>query len=213
MQTKTELRFLDLGQVSYAKAYEVQKDLVEVVAFGRAPSTIIACEHFPVITYGRRSRRSNILASKKQLDESGVEVCFADRGGDVTFHGPGQIVLYPILDLRHFGKDLHRYIRVLEEAVIRVLRQEYTLNAYRQEGFAGVWVGPYKVASIGIGVRRWVAYHGMSINVRTDKKFFKLLRSCGSDVPIASLSSFFRDELISMKKIKESVIKSLVEVL
>lgn len=213
MQTEIDLQVLDLGQVAYSKAYEVQKDIVEAVIEGRASSTIICCEHFPVITYGRRAHKDNILASQKQLAEAGVEISFADRGGDVTFHGPGQIVIYPVIDLRLYGKDLHAYIRTLEKAVIRVLRDEYTLNAYRHEGFTGVWVGPYKVASIGIGVRRWVTYHGLSINVKTDKKFFKMIRSCGLDMPVTSLSSFFRDELISTKRVKESIIKSLAEAL
>ena len=213
MQIKIDLQILDLGQVTYDKAYEAQKDILEAVVEGRASSTIICCEHLPVITYGRRANKGNILASQRQLADAGVEICFADRGGDVTFHGPGQIVLYPIIDLRLYGKDLHAYIRTLEQAVIRVLRDEYTLNAYRHEGFTGVWVGPYKVASIGIGVRRWVTYHGLSINVKTDKKFFKMIRSCGLDIPVASLSSFFRDELISTKRVKEAVVRSLVEAL
>jgi lipoate-protein ligase B len=213
MQTKTEIHIRDLGSVSYATAYETQKDLVRQVLSGEAGSTIILCEHLPVITCSRRAHRGNILATKEQLEEHGVEVCFADRGGDVTFHGPGQLVLYPIIDLRHHGKDLHLYLRTLENALIRVLRDTFSLNAYRLEGFTGVWVGPYKVGSIGIGVKNWVTYHGMSINVKTDAKFFKLVRSCGLDVPMASLSSFFRDELISMKKVKEAITKSLVEAL
>jgi lipoate-protein ligase B len=210
MMTKTDIQVLDLGQVAYERALEVQKALVDDIAAGRASSTIIICEHPPVITYGRRAKKSNILATEDELKEAGVRVCFADRGGDVTFHGPGQLVFYPLIDLRQYGKDLHRYIRVLEQAVIRVLRDVFTLNAYSNEGATGVWVGPYKIASIGIGVRNWVTYHGLSLNVKTDARFFSMIRSCGMDAPMASLSSFFRDELIVVKKVKEAVKESLI---
>ncbi len=211
MAAKTDIQIIDAGCLAYAEALRMQKQIVEDIVAGVAPSTIIACEHPPVITYSRRARKDNILVSAQELEDVGVEVHFADRGGDVTFHGPGQIVLYPLIDLRQYGKDLHKYLRCLEQAVVRVLRDDFTLNAYCQEGMTGVWVGPYKVASIGIGVRQWVTYHGLALNVKTDTDYFKLIRPCGMDVPVASLSSFFRDEAIVTKQIKEALIESLVD--
>ncbi len=178
---------------------------------GSVSSTLITCEHPHVITLSRRSERKNILVDEAELKKCGVGICFADRGGDVTYHGPGQIVLYPIFDLRQYKKDLHLYLRNLEQVVIDTLRDNFGLNAHRRYKATGVWVGPYKVASIGIGVRNWVTYHGLSLNVKTDKKYFSFIRSCGMDVEMASINDFFDDD-VSLDSMKVLLVKNAAKV-
>ncbi len=190
-----EYRLINAGDISYKQALGFQKKIVEEVVSGNAPSTLIICRHPHVVTTSRRSKKENLLVEASVFQKLGVEVFPTDRGGDVTYHGPGQVVVYPVFDLRKDKRDLHLYLRNLEEAVIRPLRDTYGLNAYRRIGFTGVWVGPYKVASIGIAVRNWVTYHGVAVNVNVDKKFFSLIKSCGLDVEMASLNDFFYEPL------------------
>lgn len=206
-----ECRILDLGRIPYEKALHLQKNIANDVIRGHAPNTIITCEHPSVITCSRLSKKENILASDKELKRLGVKVCSTDRGGDVTYHGPGQLVLYPIFDLKQSKKDLHLYLRKLEQVVIGTLRDNFGLNAYRKSGFTGVWVGPYKVASIGIGVRNWVTYHGLSLNVKVDKKYFSLLKSCGLDVTMASLNDFF-DDFVSLETMRGLLLEEFKDV-
>ena len=211
MYKTQEFRLLDLGIIDYSKAFDLQKRIVREVISGEAPNTLITCEHPHVITLSRHSKKENILVSDLELLRWGVGIYYADRGGDVTYHGPGQIVLYPIFDLRQDKKDLHLYLRKLEQVVIDVLRDNFGLNAYRKKDMTGVWVGPYKVASIGIGVRHWVTYHGLTLNVKVDKKFFSMIKPCGMDVKMASLNDFFDDE-VSFESVKEMLIGSIKEI-
>lgn len=201
----------ELGYIDYRKAIDIQKTTVEDVIAGRAPETILVCEHPSVITMGRRAKKENILVPNEDLKRLGIPVYVVDRGGDVTFHGPGQLVFYPILDLRQGARDLHLYLRNLELGIIDILRDNFGLNAYRNKEMTGVWVGPYKVASIGIGVRHWVTYHGFSLNVKVDKRYFELIKSCGQDVQLASLNDFFDDE-VTMVGIREVLLEGLREV-
>ncbi|OIO36341.1 MAG: lipoyl(octanoyl) transferase [Candidatus Omnitrophica bacterium CG1_02_44_16] len=203
-----ECRLLDLGTIDYLKAFLVQKDVVAKVIAGQAPDTLITCEHPHVITLSRRSKIENLLVSQGELKKWGVGIFCANRGGDVTYHGPGQIVLYPIFDLKHDKKDLHLYLRKLEQAVIDTLRENFGLNAYRKNGLTGVWVGPYKVASIGIGVKNWVSYHGLSLNVCADKRYFSFIKSCGLDVKMASINDFF-DDNVSVKTVRDLLVESM----
>ncbi len=206
------LRILDAGTLAYQEALFLQKKIVAEVISGWGAETLIVCEHPPVVTYGRRARQENILVGPDVLRAAGIELHMADRGGDVTYHGPGQLVLYPVLDLRRHGRDLHFYLRQLELCVINVLRNRYGLNAYRKEGLTGVWVGPYKVASIGIGVKNWVTYHGVALNVATDMAPFGMIRACGGDGRMASIASFFRDEDLPVQEVKECLIESFREI-
>ncbi|MGE5279450.1 MAG: lipoyl(octanoyl) transferase LipB [Deltaproteobacteria bacterium] len=207
-----EPRILDVGRVPFEEAAALQKKIVAEVLSGWGAETLIVCEHPAVITYGRRSDTANILVSPERLSARGIDVRFADRGGDVTFHGPGQIVLYPVLDLRRRARDLHFYLRQLEFCVINALRQRYGLNAYRKQDLTGVWVGPFKVASIGIGVRNWVTYHGVAVNVATDMAGFTAIRPCGMDVRMAALAQFFRDEDLPLQEVKACLLESFREV-
>jgi lipoyl(octanoyl) transferase len=144
-------------------------------------------EHPPVITLGRNARREHVLSSDAELARQGIELIESDRGGGVTFHGPGQLVGYPILDLGAIRKDVGWYLRTLEEAIIRALR-ELTLPARQREGMTGVWIGNTKVAAIGVHLSRWVTSHGFALNVETDLGYFRNIVPCGiTCYPVSSL--------------------------
>ena len=169
-----------LGTVPYAEALELQRQLVERRKAGQIPDQLLLLQHPPVITLGvkARSDRSHVLASEDSLSMRGVEVFESGRGGDVTFHGPGQIVGYPILDLRPDRCDVHKYVRDLEEVLIRTLAS-FGLAAERSSGLTGVWVGRDKIAAIGVRIARWITSHGFALNVNTDLSHFDLIVPCG----------------------------------
>lgn len=169
-----------LGTVPYADGLELQRRLVEQRKAGKIPDQLLLLQHPPVITLGvkARSDRSHVLASEDLLSTRGVEVFESGRGGDVTFHGPGQIVGYPILDLRPDRCDVHKYVRDLEEVLIRTLAG-LGLEAERSPGLTGVWVGREKVAAIGVRIARWITSHGFALNVNTDLSHFDLIVPCG----------------------------------
>ena len=169
-----------LGTVPYAEALELQRQLVERRKAGQIPDQLLLLQHPPVITLGvkARSDRSHVLASEDSLSMRGVEVFESGRGGDVTFHGPGQIVGYPILDLRPDRCDVHKYVRDLEEVLIRTLAS-FGLAAERSSGLTGVWVGRDKIAAIGVRLARWITSHGFALNVNTDLSHFDLIVPCG----------------------------------
>ena len=167
-----------LGRVGYAEARALQQELVAARRRGTIPDTLLLLEHPPVITLGRAGSAAHLLGSPADLSARGVEVVETDRGGDITFHGPGQVVGYAIVDLEPRGRDLHRYLRDLEWVVIEALA-ELGIRAGRAAGLTGVWVGHAKVAAIGIRVSRWVTHHGFALNVDTDLSYFDLIVPCG----------------------------------
>ncbi len=171
-------RILDLGLVDYDRARLIQLQLVDKRIDGRITDTFVFVEHPPTITVGRGARDNNILVSEESLKQRSVHVCEVERGGDVTFHGPGQQVIYPIIDLEQRGRDLHRFLRDLEEVVINFLRN-YDLNGERIQGKTGVWVSDKKLCAIGIAVKRWVSYHGLALNLCNDLSYFNLINPCG----------------------------------
>jgi len=176
--------------VPYAEALALQRSLVEERRFGRIGDTLLLLEHPHVITLGVRGDggRSHILATDEALTARGIEVFEAGRGGDVTYHGPGQLVGYPIVDLNPDRRDVHRYVRDLEEVLIRTAR-DYGIAAERVEGLTGVWVGREKLAAIGVRIARWVTSHGFALNVNANLDYFSLIVPCGiGDRGITSLS-------------------------
>jgi lipoyl(octanoyl) transferase len=180
-----------LGLVSYADALAVQRALVEERRAGRVVDLLLLLQHPPVITLGVKGDggRSNVVASAERLADLGIEVHEAGRGGDVTYHGPGQIVGYPILDLRPDRCDVHRYVRDIEEVMIRVCAG-YGLEAGRIPGLTGTWVGGEKIGAIGIRISRWITSHGFAFNVSTDLDHFRLIVPCGiDDRGVTSLTS------------------------
>jgi lipoate-protein ligase B len=173
------------GLIDYGVALQRQQMLVKEVADG-TDATVVLCEHPQVITLGQKSHENNLLLSRDDLAQRGFKIILVDRGGDVTLHAPGQLVLYPILDLRRVGIDLKSYLRGLEQVAVDLLA-DFGIVAAGSEDRRGVWVGNSKIASIGIGVKRWVTYHGMSVNVSTDLELFKAIRPCGLDVQMTSI--------------------------
>ena len=168
-----QLEVRRLGRTDYAEAYALQKELVEARAEGRIGDVVLLTEHEPVVTLGRGTPREAAAG----VDLPVVEV---ERGGEATYHGPGQLVVYPILRLDAGRRDLHRYLRDLEEVVLGVLG-EFELVGERREGYTGVWLDGRKICSVGVAVRRWVTYHGLALNLHTDLEAFRSFRPCGLD--------------------------------
>ena len=173
-----ECSILKLGVVDYGKAYQLQKQILREHLRGTGTNSLLLLQHAPVITIGRSGSRDNILAPEPALSLAGIQVYEIERGGDVTYHGPGQLTGYPIIDLRCFKKDVHWYLRQLEEVIISVLAG-YGIVGGRIEGYTGVWVGNEKVAAIGIAIRRWITYHGFALNVHPDMSHFGMITPCG----------------------------------
>jgi lipoyl(octanoyl) transferase len=169
---------LRLGRVGYESALELQQQLLEARQEGRRPDTLLLLEHPPTFTFGARARPEHLLVPSEELEWRGVSLHPTRRGGDITYHGPGQLVGYPIFALSHQGRDVHRYVRNLEEALIRTL-SALGIASGRSPGQTGVWVGDEKIAAIGVEVRRWVARHGFALNVTTDLSHFDWIVPCG----------------------------------
>jgi lipoyl(octanoyl) transferase len=179
-----------LGLVPYADALALQKELVEERRHGRIGDVLLLVEHPHVLTLGVRGDggRAHILAPAETLASRGVDVHETGRGGDITYHGPGQIVGYPIIDLKPDRCDVHRYVRDLEEVLIRVIA-EYGIAGERVQGLTGVWAGGEKVAAIGVRIARWITSHGFALNVSTDLDYFKMIVPCGiADRGVTSLT-------------------------
>ena len=207
-----------LGCVPYEEALDLQRALVEERRAGRIPDTLLLLEHPHVLTVGVRQGggRANILASPGRLRELGVAVFEAGRGGDVTYHGPGQLVGYPIIDLRPSRQDVHRYVRDLEDVMIRVCA-DFKVAAGRLEGFSGAWVcdrrrGLEKIAAIGVRIARWITSHGFAFNVNTDLEFFKLIVPCGiSDRGVTSLQAL-TGAPVEMRRVEDAVVHHFAQV-
>ncbi len=167
-----------LGLVDYAAGLDLQRERVVARKAGSIPDTLLLLEHPHVYTLGRNARRENVLASSSFLRGRGANVFETDRGGDVTYHGPGQLVGYPIIDLTQHRRDIAWYMRSLEEVFIRVAA-EYGIDAGRLAGAAGVWVGNDKLVAVGVHISRWVTSHGFAFNVNTDLRFFEWIVPCG----------------------------------
>lgn len=169
-----------LGTVGYQDALDRQKDLVDQRRRGEIPDLLLLLQHPPVITLGvkTRNQRTNIVASSEALEAAGVRVFETGRGGDVTYHGPGQLVGYPIFDLNPDRRDVHRYVRDIEQALIDAVAT-FGITAGRIEGLTGIWVGNEKLAAIGVRISRWITSHGFALNVGTDLSHFGFIVPCG----------------------------------
>ena len=179
------LRFTE--PVPYAEAYAKQIERRDAIEEGTAGNALFLLEHARTFTLGRSAHEENLLHSRAELAERGIDVCDVDRGGDVTYHGPGQLVAYPILDLQHWEKSVPWYLRTLEDVIIDTLAH-YGLNGERIPKFTGVWVNGAKVAAIGVGFHQWVSYHGIAINLNPNMDDFTLIVPCGiADKAVTSL--------------------------
>lgn len=183
------MRYIDLGVSDYKEAYRFQRDILEQVADRTSGNTLIITEHKSVITIGRKGSDKNVFKA------GGIEVLNIDRGGDVTYHGPGQLIAYPIFKLENEARDMHGFLRFLEEVGINFL-SKYGIDAEARPGLRGVWVKDEKIGSIGIGVKKWVTYHGMAININLDLKPFSFIKPCGIDgVKITSLKVLLKERV------------------
>jgi len=183
------LDVINAGRMDYLKALTLQEKLLAMRQQGEICDTLILVEHPPVITVGINGNESNIIAGRDILERQGVKIYNVNRGGDVTYHGPGQIVGYPVIDLKHIGKGVKDFIYALEEVFIRLLENEFDIKAEREEGrYTGVWVKGNKITAIGVAVKRWVTMHGFAFNVNTDLEDFKWITPCGiTDKGVTSL--------------------------
>jgi len=176
----------DLGRLGYDEALLIQKELVEKRKQGLIPDQLLMVEHPHVITLGRNGHLENLLANEEVLRRAGIAFHHSDRGGDITYHGPGQIVGYPILDLREWKRDVVAYVRALEQVIMDTLA-EFEIEAMRVAGCTGVWVNGKKVAAIGVHISRWVTSHGFALNHTTDLSYFQYIVPCGITKPVTSM--------------------------
>lgn len=201
---------LDLGKAEYKPVWELQKTLQNLRIEGKTADALIIVEHPPTFTLGKDSNSQHILVSEDRLAAQGFQMFRIERGGDVTYHGPGQLVGYPILDLKEYDRDIHMLVYRLEETLIRTLAA-FGIKGCRKEGFPGVWVGEKKIASIGLGVKHWVSLHGFALNVNPDLSHFKAIVACGlPGVQMTSLTEEL-DRPISLLEIKSRVIEEMTE--
>lgn len=200
-----------LGQIEYREAYQLQKELLQQRLESRIADTMLLLEHPPTITVGKSGKLENILASPAKLASAGVSLIFTDRGGDVTYHGPGQIVGYPIFDLRERNRDIHQYVHNLEEVLIRTLA-DYGIKSGRDHNHAGVWANDMEIAALGLSIRKWVTMHGFALNVNTDLDHFTLINPCGfSNKTAASMAQLLRREL-PLAEVTERLMARFAEV-
>jgi lipoyl(octanoyl) transferase len=199
-----------LGLISYAEAHELQQELVEKRKKDEIPDQMLLLEHPHVITLGRAANGANVLIDETARARSGIELFETGRGGDVTYHGPGQLVGYPIIKLAPDRCDLRRYVRDLEESLIRTAA-DFGVTAKRIDGMTGVWVGQEKLAAIGIRISRWVTMHGFAFNVSTDLTFFRLIVPCGiKDHGVTSLQKLL-DRPVEITEVAQSVTRHFGE--
>lgn len=176
--TTKQIQLIETGVAGYEELYQLQKQLFQQVSENRSAHYLILTQHRPVITIGQKSNPAHLLVQEKFLKEQGIELFHIDRGGDITFHGPGQLVGYPILNLLDFKQDINWYLRCLEEIIIRTLA-DFSLLTQRISNLTGVWIGSKKICAIGVKVTRWVTMHGFALNVFTDLNYFQYIIPCG----------------------------------
>jgi len=200
-----QFKIFDLGLIDFIKAWQFQKEIFEKVKGGYLNSVLIFCQHYPVITLGRSANRKNILIPEDELQKRGIKIYEIERGGDVTYHGPGQLTIYPIFNLNYLKKDIHWFLRQLEDVIIGCLL-DFGIKVKRRNGLTGVWIGKQKIASIGIAIRNWITLHGLSMNIkRADLANFDLIRPCGMDIQMTALEKVLERDL-EIDRIKENLI-------
>ena len=197
---------LDLGKSDYNDAWELQKKLQSQRISGQIDDQLLLVEHFPVYTLGKNTPREHLLT--KESDN--ISIIQTDRGGDITFHGPGQLVGYPILDLNQYKRSITWYMRELEQLIIDVLK-EYDISAERKKGLTGTWVKDKKIAALGVRISKWVTMHGFSLNINPDLKYYQGIIPCGiTDYGVTSMSDLLGDDVPGMSEIKETLVQHFI---
>ena len=197
---------LDLGKSDYNDAWELQKKLQSQRISGQIDDQLLLVEHFPVYTLGKNTPREHLLT--KESDN--ISIIQTDRGGDITFHGPGQLVGYPILDLNQYKRSITWYMRELEQLIIDILK-EYDINAERKKGLTGVWVKGKKIAALGVRISKWVTMHGFSLNINPDLKYYQGIIPCGiKDYGVTSMADLLGNDVPDMSEIKDTLVQHFI---
>ena len=205
------LTYCDLDFIDYKEAWDLQQEIHSKRVSGEVEDFLFLLEHPNTYTLGKTAHKENLIGSEDYLNKNEISVYDIDRGGDITYHGPGQIVGYPIIDLNNWFKDTHKYLRALEEVIIKTCA-EYNLDCERNSKHTGVWLGERKIAAIGIKVSRWITMHGFAFNVNTDLNLFNGIIPCGiQDKSVTSLNKELKKE-ISIQDVKEKLLKNFCDV-
>ena len=205
------LKYFDLGLIDYKEAWELQKEIFSQKLDGNSEDFLLLLEHPNTYTLGKTADRLNLKSSEDYLKENHISVYDIDRGGDITYHGPGQIVGYPIIDLNNWYKDSHKYLRALEEVIIKTCA-EYDLDCERNPKYTGVWINDKKIAAIGIKISRWITMHGFAFNVNTDLNLFNGIVPCGiQDKAVTSLTNELKID-IDISEVKLKLLNNFVEI-
>lgn len=208
--SQRQLQVLDLGLEPYGTTLSRQERLVHERQLDLVPDTLLLVEHPPVVTLGRAKTLANLRLTPDELAAGGIEFFEITRGGDVTYHAPGQLVGYPIFDLRHHGRDVLLFCRRMEAALVGVLA-DFGIRAGTVPGKAGVWVGGRKIASLGISVRRWVTFHGFALNVSTDLAGFRVIRPCGEDPDVITSMTELLQRAAPLAEVRSRAIERFAE--
>jgi lipoyl(octanoyl) transferase len=204
------LTYCDLGFIDYKEAWDLQQVIHSKRVVGEIEDTFFLLEHPNTYTLGKTAQKENLIGTEDYLKQNQISVYDIDRGGDITYHGPGQIVGYPIIDLNNWYKDTHKYLRALEEVIIKTCG-EFGLSSERNPKHTGVWIGDRKIAAIGIKVSRWVTMHGFAFNINTDLDLFTGIIPCGiQDKAVTSLKRELNRE-VSIQEVKEKLLKNFTE--
>jgi len=205
------LKYCDLGLIDYLEAWELQKELFSQKLVDKNEDFLLLLEHPNTYTLGKTADRLNLKGTEDYLKENHISVYDIDRGGDITYHGPGQIVGYPIIDLNNWHKDTHKYLRALEEVIIQTCA-EYNLKCERIPEYTGVWINDKKIAAIGIKISRWITMHGFAFNVDTNLNLFNGIIPCGiQDKKVTSLKNELQRD-IEIKEVKQKLLNNFAEV-
>jgi len=197
---------LDLGKSDYREAWELQKKLQSQRISGEIDDLLLLVEHFPVYTLGKNAPKEHLLNNKSD----NISIVQSDRGGNVTFHGPGQLVGYPILDLNNYKKSITWYMRQLEKLIINTLN-DYNIKAERKKGLTGVWVNDKKIAALGVRISKWVTMHGFSLNINPDLKYYQGIIPCGiSQYGVTSMANILGDSAPEMSEIKKKIVRQFI---
>jgi lipoyl(octanoyl) transferase len=210
---KKHIQVVDLGTMEYGKCLEIQRELRDKRIAGEIEDTLLLVEHTPVLTMGRRGQNDNVVVSEEFLKENGIDVFWIERGGDVTYHGPGQLVVYPIFNLAGFGKDIHKFVENLQDSIMKVLDEEFGIKAHKEDGkHTGVYVGDSKITAIGLAIRRWVSMHGFAFNINTDLTHFRWIVPCGlGDRGVTSVKEITGREA-DFESTKKKVVKAMAHI-
>lgn len=205
-----DFRVFNLGLVDFKKALQFQKETFQEIKNNYFNGALILCRHYPVITLGRQGKIENIKVPLFELKNRGIHLYEIERGGDVAYHGPGQLIAYPVFNLNYLKKDIHLFLRQLERLAIDFL-SDFGINGLRHKGLSGVWIDKKKVASIGIAIRNWITFHGISINIKKDDlDNFSLIKPCGMDIEMTSLESILHRD-VEINDIKDKLIHKFID--